>query len=321
MKRKCFAKAVLRLQSITELPLQIDTSNVEAAEAAARIYNGKPLINSVNGKKESLASLLPVAKKYGAALIALTLDENGIPEGAAERIAIAERIVSEAEKYGIGRENIIIDPLAMTIATGSGNAITALEVLDYCKNKLKVKTSMGVSNISFGLPSRDFINTAFLTMAISRGLNAAIMNPLSLSMKAALLAADALAGRDDGCARYIAGGLQTSAIIEKKPEQIASQPEKQKIVGLADAIYGGQSEKAAALTAELLGETKPLAVINSEVIPALNAAGKSFAENKIFLPQLLMCADAAGAAFEKIKAAIEKSGAVIEKKGKSYLRP
>ena len=196
-------QVVSGLQGILDLPLQIDTADPVAMERALRIYNGKPLLNSVNGKEQSMSTVLPLAKKYGAAVIALTLDENGIPDTPEGRFSIAKRIVERAEAMGIAKKNIIVDPLAMTISTGPKNALVTLETLRMIRQKLGVHTSLGISNISFGLPERDGINAIFFTMALQKGLSAGIINPASKAMMQALDAYCALIGQDEGCVRYV----------------------------------------------------------------------------------------------------------------------
>lgn len=303
-------RVVTGLQSVTDTPLQIDTANPEALERALRLYNGKPLVNSVNGKKESMDTVLPLVKKYGAAVVALTLDENGIPETARGRIKIAERMIEAAESYGISKKDIIIDTLTMTISTGQENAATTLEAMDYIRNTLGVHTVLGVSNVSFGLPERENINAAFFTLAMSRGLSAGIVNPLSTAMMNAYYACRALSGADAGCKGYIA---QYSGQSVNVKEQSAEN------MSLFDAVTGGLREQAGACARDLLGQTPPLEVINNHLIPALDKVGKDFEQNRAFLPQLLMSAEAAKAAFESVKLHLLKQGDVQQKKGKILL--
>lgn len=287
------AEAVQRLQAITSVPLQIDTSDYEAMAGSLRLYNGKPLLNSVCGKEESLAKVLPLAKKYGAALVALTLDDNGIPATAEGRIAIAGKIIDRAAEYGIEKRNIIIDPLALTISTGGDNAQIDLQVLRTLK-KRGIKTVMGVSNISFGLPARDAVNSAFFVLAMQAGLNCAIINPQSEAMMSAYYAFGALSGLDEGCKEYVAKFAGAGQAKSSAPVQAADYT-------LYEAIIKGlreQSEKA--VKAQLAGK-QPLDIINGEMIPALDYVGKGFEERKIFLPQLLMSAEAAKAAFNVIR--------------------
>ena len=286
------AEAVQRLQAITSVPLQIDTSNYDAMAGSLRLYNGKPLLNSVCGKEESLAKVLPLVKKYGAVVVALTLDDNGIPETAEGRIAIAEKIIARAAEYGIAKRNIIVDPLALTISTGGDNAKVDLQVLREL-TKRGIKTVMGVSNISFGLPARDAVNSAFFVLAMEAGLSCAIINPQSAAMMGAYYAYGALSGLDEGCKAYVAKFVD-AAQPKAAPVQTAEYT-------LYDAIVKGlreQSEKA--VTAQL-AQKQPLEIINGEMIPALDYVGNGFEKHTLFLPQLLMSAEAAKAAFNVIR--------------------
>ena len=286
------AEAVQRLQAITSVPLQIDTSNYDAMVGSLRLYNGKPLLNSVCGKEESLTRVLPLVKKYGAAVVALTLDDSGIPETAEGRIAIAEKIIARAAACGIARRNIIVDPLALTISTGGDNAKVDLQVLREL-SKRGIKTVMGVSNISFGLPARDAVNSAFFVLAMEAGLSCAIINPQSAAMMGAYYAYGALSGLDEGCKAYVAK-FADAAQPKAAPVQTAEYT-------LYDAIVKGlreQSEKA--VTAQL-AQKQPLEIINGEMIPALDYVGNGFEKHTLFLPQLLMSAEAAKAAFNVIR--------------------
>lgn len=304
-------QAITMLQGITDTPLQIDTSNTKAMERALRLYNGKPLINSVNGKDESLHSILPLVKKYGACVVALTLDETGIPKTANERIAIAEKIIKTAEEYGIDKSELIFDTLAMTISTGATNAVVALDALDYIRNTLGCNTVLGVSNISFGLPHREFINETFFSMAMQRGLSAGIINPLSEDMMRAYRSYCALMGYDEGCVEYINAyaNADTTSTVKSNDEKIT----------LYSAIVKGLKEQAGNLTTELLKSTEPLDIINNELIPALDKVGKGFEAKTLFLPQLLMSADAAKASFDMIKSHLLNLGITQEKKGEIIL--
>ena len=302
-------EAVREIQTVTDLPLQIDTSDKAAMEAALRHYNGRALINSVNGKRESMEQVFPLVKKYGGVVVGLALDEDGIPETAEGRLIVAEKIVNEAAKYGIPKKDIIIDPLTLTISTGDLNAVITLKALELIKEKLGVKTVLGVSNISFGLPNREKINTAFFTMAMDRGLDAGIINPMSESMMNAVTNARALLGYDPACESYID---KNSA-----EEKTAVKGEN---ISLEDAVKLGLKDEAARVTKNLLsGGEKPLDIINNRLIPALDTVGKDFENGKLFLPKLLMSAVSAGAAFDEIKAAIAQSGETQEKKGKIIL--
>ncbi|MBQ7384820.1 MAG: homocysteine S-methyltransferase family protein, partial [Clostridia bacterium] len=302
-EQKMLTDAVCELQAIINLPLQIDTSDAAAMESALRRYNGKAMINSVNGKKESMATVFPLAKKYGGLVVALTLDENGIPERAEQRVAIAEKILAEAERYGIDRKNIIFDTLALTVSADNSAANETLRALDIIRHGIGCHTSLGVSNVSFGLPSRDIINGTFFSMALCRGLSAAIMNPYSADMMKAYYAYRALSGLDDNCAEYIA-----FAEAQPKAESVATDShthekrEEEYSSELQRAIVKGLKERAAALTEELIGSVEPLAVVQNEIIPALDKVGVGFEKKTVYLPQLLMSAEAAKSAFEVIKA-------------------
>ena len=279
------AKAVPALQAITDTPLQIDTSNYEAMERALRLYNGKPMLNSVNGKEESLAKVLPLAKKYGAVLVALCLDDSGIPNTAAGRIAVADKIIARAAEYGIESRNIVVDPLALTISTGAENAEIACEVIRTMKAR-GINTVMGVSNISFGLPGREAVNSTFFAMALAAGLSCGIINPQSKAMLDAFYGYRALAGFDEGCKEYV----QHYADAPKATATLVSE------IGLYDAIVKGLAEAARKAAAVALKSEKPLEVINKYMIPALDFVGNGFEKKTLFLPQLLMSADAAKAA-------------------------
>lgn len=298
---KMLDTSVFELQAVTDLPLQIDTSDAKAMEAALRHYNGKAMINSVNGKKESMDQVFPLVKKYGGVVVALTLDENGIPEKAEERVKIAEKIINEAAKYGIGKKDIVFDPLALTVSADQNAAVETLKAVHMIKNTLGCHTSLGVSNVSFGLPQRDIINSAFFTLALGNGLSAAIMNPYSFEMIKAYRAYLALSGKDENCADYIS--FAESQKTEEKPS--ANQEE----TDLKRAVIKGLKEQAAALTRELLKEREPLDVVNGEIIPALDSVGVGFEQKTVYLPQLLMSAEAAKAAFEEIKACMTESRA------------
>lgn len=288
--------AVKSLQSVIAAPLQIDTSDTAALERALRIYNGKPMINSVNGKAENMKEVFPLAKKYGGVIVCLCLDENGIPETAQGRIKIAEKLISTAASYGIDKKDLIVDALTMTISTDKTNGIETLKAVEYIRNTLGVNTVLGVSNISFGLPKRDAINTAFFTLALHSGLSAGIINPNSQSMMNAYYSYNALAGLDDNCTEYI-----ESVTV---PEQAATTGE----TTLHTAIVKGMKEDAARCASELLKTNESLDVINHYIIPALDEVGDGFENNRIFLPQLLMSADSAKAAFEVIKEKMILSG-------------
>lgn len=293
---KMMETAVKSLQGVIPAPLQIDTSNIAALERALRIYNGKPMINSVNGKAENMKAVFPLSKKYGGIVVCLCLDENGIPQSAEGRIKIAEKIINTAAEYGIEKKDLIVDALTMTISTDSSNGKETLKAVDYIRNTLGVNTVLGVSNISFGLPKRDAINTAFFTLALQSGLSAGIINPNSQSMMNAYYSFNALSGLDENCTEYI-----NSVTV---PEQSAPAGE----TTLHTAIVKGIKEDAAKCAAELLKTLDSLDVINNYIIPALDEVGDGFEKNRIFLPQLLMSADSAKAAFDIIKEKLVLSG-------------
>lgn len=301
---KVMCDTVKGIQGITNLPLQIDTSDPAAMEQALRIYNGKPLINSVNGKKESMEKIFPLAKKYSGVVVCLTLDESGIPESAEGRIKIAEKIINTAKEYGIDKKDLIIDTLAMTVSTGAENAKRTLQALSYVRNTLGVNTVLGVSNISFGLPKRDNINAAFFTLAMGSGLSAGIINPKSDSMMNAFYSYCALNGYDENFETYIS-----------KTSDSAPTAKNDK-TDLKTAVINGLSKAAGENARELLKTEQPLDIINLYLIPALDIVGKGFEDGTIFLPQLLMSADAAKAAFDEIKASIPAEANGSEKKNK-----
>ena len=299
-------RAVRAVQSVCDLPLQLDTSDPVALERALRIYNGRPLINSVNGGEASMAAVFPLAKKYGAAVVALTLDENGIPETAAGRITIAEKILNTAKTYGLSEKDLIVDALAMTVSTGPDNANVALETLEYVRRRLHMHTVLGVSNISFGLPCREKLNAAFFTMAMARGLSAGIVNPGDSAIMDAWRAVCALTGADDHCGAYVQHYASQGAAEKSAPPQNAD-------LTLQQAVLRGLVHEAAEKARALLETTEPLTIIDRELIPALDAVGAGFEAKKIFLPQLLMSADAAKAAFDVLKAHLSAGGAQTAK--------
>lgn len=316
-------EAVAGIQAIIDLPLQIDTSDALAMEKGLRYYNGKPMLNSVNGKKESMESVFPIAKKYGAVVVCLCLDEGGIPETAEGRIKIAEKIVKTAAKYGISKNNLVMDALVLTISTGQDNANVTLEALRRIRYEMGIHTVLGVSNISFGLPDRVNINTAFFTMALQNGLSAGIVNPSSGPMMAAYRSFNALAGNDDQCMEYIGKYAQMENSKTGDAKTMTSKAAVDKNVtsqsgfSLQDSIVKGLSESAREATIKLLEEKNDsLSIINDMLIPALDIVGKGFEEKRMFLPQLLMSAEAAKASFEAIKATLSKQGKESESKGK-----
>ncbi len=292
---------VFELQSVIDLPLQIDTSDFTAMERALRIYNGKPLINSVNGKKESMEAIFPLAKKYGGAIIALTLDENGIPDSADGRVEIAKKILKTAEKYGIKKKDIIFDTLAMTVSTDKNSALVTLESLKRIENELGCCTSLGVSNVSFGLPERDIINSVFFALALQNGLSAAIINPFSLEIMKTYKAFCALHGFDDNCEHFIEFAGTVTHTLSQNSVSVSAGSENEKFSPLKKAIIKGLKQSAESETLKLLETVQPLDIISEEIIPALDEVGKGFENKTVYLPQLLMSAESSKCAFEVIK--------------------
>lgn len=360
---KLLTEAVQALQGVTDLPLQIDTSDPVAMEQALRIYNGKPLLNSVNGKQEIMDSVFPLVKKYGCAVIALTLDETGIPETAEGRFAIAKKIVREAAKYGIPKRDIIIDALAMTISASQEAAQVTLQTLRMVREKLGLHTSLGVSNISFGLPHRERVTSAFFTMAMQAGLSAAIINPKSEAIMDAWRSFNALMCYDKNCIQYIeyykdlpktgaqkpaalptgnALAVAANALVAAGNALAAAAGQKVELTGkvsvpfdiavpaaatekgpagkskksaLYHAVAKGLQDDARTAAADALKTAEPLDVIQNELVPALDEVGTGYESGKLFLPQLLMSADAATAAFEVIRSTLQAGGQKAEKKG------
>lgn len=316
-------EVVRELQSILDLPLQLDTTDPVAMERAMRVYNGKPLINSVNGKEESMRTVFPLVKKYGGVVVALALDEEGIPETAEGRIRVAKKIYDTAASYGIGSEDIIIDALCLTVSSDSQGAITTLETLRRVRDELHGKTILGVSNISFGLPQREIINAAFFTMAMQNGLSAAIINPNSEAMMRAYYSFRALMNLDPQCSEYISvysgqvASLGQSAVTGVSGG--ASNSQGGTAGGAASdlhtSIVKGLKDQAVHDARALLETQDALDVINSQIIPALDVVGKGFEKGTMFLPQLLMSAEAAKGAFEVIKEKMDANGQKQEKKG------
>ena len=335
-EKQMMLSVMTELQSVTNLPLQIDTTESKVMEAALRRYNGKPMVNSVNGKQQVMNEIFPLVQKYGGLVVALTLDEDGIPESSKKRIEIAQKIYAEAEKYGISKKDIIIDPLAMAVSSDSKAAIATLETVKEI-HKMGGLTSLGISNVSFGLPNREFVTSSFFTMAMTNGLSAAIMNPLQTEMIKAYKCFCLLNGKDENCTNYISWAQDYETMEMQKAKQnevskeyadsIAADKKKdnndtnKKINGsqlqekslLADAIIHGLKEDAAQITKEMLKTMDSLEIINKHLILGLDFVGKKFEEKTMYLPQHLMAAEAAKSAFGEIRDYMEKSG----KKGKS----
>lgn len=326
-------RVMTELQSIIDLPLQIDTSDPVTMENTLRHYNGKAMINSVNGKQEVMEQIFPLVKKYGGVVVALLLDERGIPETAEERLEIAKKITDKAAQYGIDRKELVFDGLCMTISSDSRSALVTLETLRRIRDELHGKSILGVSNISFGLPLREIINTNFFTMALMSGLNAAIINPNLDGMMRSYYGYMALANEDPQCAAYIeryapVAAAQKNAVRTEPTVLSASGGGKsgsKSVQAGGDArslgvcIEKGLKEAAQNMTKQLLETRDALTIINEEMIPALDHVGKGFEKGTVFLPQLLMSAEAAKGAFEIIKQKMESSGQVQEKKGKIIL--
>lgn len=296
--------SVCELQCVTDLPLQIDSSDPVAMESALRRYNGKAMINSVNGKEENLNAIFPLVKKYGGFVVALTLDEKGIPSTVDGRMKIARKILLTAALYGINKKDIIFDPLAMTVSADKMSAVTTLETVKKITEQLGCNTSLGVSNVSFGLPSRDLVNVAFFTTAMENGLSAAIMNPYSERMMEAYYSFNVVKGLDENCMDFI--NFASRQEVQPTAKQESS-------LTLKEAIEKGLKEKASEITTAMLGKSAPLDIVNAHVIPALDNVGKRFEEKKLFLPQLLMSAEAAKASFEVIKATMSADGSSVKK--------
>ncbi len=304
-------KCVSELQAVSPLPLQIDTSNYDAMERAMRLYNGKPMINSVNGKAQSMAHVFPLVKKYGGVVVALTLDEDGIPATAEGRVRIAEKILREAERQGIRRKDIIFDPLAMAVSADPMSASVTLEAVERITRELSCRTILGVSNISFGLPERDAVNSSFFAMALGRGLSAAIMNPYSLEMMKVYYTYRALSGLDENFAEYIEKA--SSFTHADTPIQSAgTKTAEEYSTELERAIAKGFKDRAGEICAELLITRDPLDIVNNEIIPALNKVGEGYEKGRIYLPGLLMSAEAAKSAFDRIKAKTEGKSETVK---------
>ena len=317
-------QVVKALQSVTSLPLQLDSSNVEALARGLRVYNGKPIVNSTNGEPEKLAAILPLCKKYGAAIVGLAIDEKGIQPKAADRVAIARRITEAALAAGIPREDIYIDCLTLTASAQQEDVLATVQALEACKKELGVRTVLGVSNISFGLPCRAYLNTTFLTMAMYAGLDLAIMNPSSEEMMAAVYAYNVLTNRDKQSTKYIerfADRVPASTALAQAAKAVpAASAAEAELTGpyaaLMKAVEKGLKGDAAAHTRALLAEKQPLEVVDEALIPALDIVGAKYEKGTLFLPQLLQAASAAQSAFEEIKTAIAQKGEGSASKGR-----
>ena len=320
-------QVVKALQSVTSLPLQLDSSNVEALARGLRVYNGKPIVNSTNGEPEKLAAILPLCKKYGAAIVGLAIDEKGIQPKAADRVAITRRITEAALAAGIPREDIYIDCLTLTASAQQEDVLATVQALEACKKELGVRTVLGVSNISFGLPCRTYLNTTFLTMAMYAGLDLAIMNPSSEEMMAAVYAYNVLTNRDKQSTKYIERFADrvpaSTALAQAAKAAPAANAAEAELTGpyaaLMKAVEKGLKGDAAAHTRALLAEKQPLEVVDEALIPALDIVGAKYEKGTLFLPQLLQAASAAQSAFEEIKTAIAQKGEGSASKGRIVL--
>ena len=307
-------RIVSELQAVLDLPLQIDTSDTNAMEAAVRRYNGKPMINSVNGKAENMAAIFPIVKKYGGIVVALLLDEDGIPDTPAKRVDVAKKIIRTAAEYGIATKDLIFDPLAMAVSAAPDAAITTLEVVGLLSN-MGCHTSLGLSNISFGLPNRGMINGTFYAMALENGLSAAIMNPASSEMMQTYYSFKALKKMDENCTQYIDYATKhqmvkqapVSAPLEENSDGTPNADAE--ISALQNAVIKGLKEQTRALTRKSLLSVAPLDIISGEIIPALDKVGAGYEKGTVYLPQLLISAEAAKCAFDEIKSAFPKSSA------------
>ena len=310
-------RVVCELQGVIDLPLQIDTSNSIAMEKALRYYNGKAMINSVNGKQESMDAVFPLVKKYGGVVVALTLDEDGLPKTVEKRIEIANKILSEAKKYGIDKKDIVFDTLALTISSDTSSALGTLKALNIIRNDIGCHTSLGVSNVSFGLPNRDAINSTFFALALENGLSAAIMNPYSVDMMKTYYTYNALKNLDENCSEYISVADSLVQINKDtlKNASITNTAISTKSL-LQNAIVKGFKDEAKTVTNELLKSIEPLDIVQNDIIPALNIVGEGFENKTVYLPQLLMSAEASKSAFECIKDYMTKNNKKPEPKCK-----
>jgi len=306
-EQELMVEAVKLIQATVDTPLQIDSSTPEVLEKALRIYNGKPLVNSVNGKKEMMEKIFPIVKKYGGVIVGLTLDENGIPSTAQGRFDIAEKILKTAESYGISSKNIIIDTLTLTVSAQQKESKETIKALKLVKEKLGLKTVLGVSNISFGLPNRQCINTTFLTLALYNGLDACIINPMSEAMMATISAFNILSGVDNGCAEYIKNYSNENSSISGLNDKVYSS--------LYDLIIKGLKNNSFDETKKLLENNQPIDIINKSIVPALDVVGNGYESGKMFLPQLIMSAETAKNAFNAIQQHMKKNNTVNEKRG------
>ena len=307
---RMMAKTVKALQGVTDLPLQLDSSNPEALKAGLRVYNGKPIVNSVNGEEKVLETILPLVKQYGAAVVGLTMDEGGVPPTAEERFAVAKRILEAALRHGIKKEDVYIDCLTLTVSAQQEGAVETLKAMDLVRSELGLQTVLGVSNISFGLPNRELLNSSFLTLALGRGLTLPILNPNKTEMMEAIAAFRVLSGEDKGAAAYID---RFPVAAEEKKAPSAGAPEGR---SLNDAVLRGLKEEAKSITKSLLEKAPPMDVVDQALIPALDAVGAKFEAGTLFLPQLIAAAAAAQEGFEAVRECLAQAGGAPVEKGK-----
>ena len=298
-------RVIAELQTVTDLPLQPDTADPVAMEKALRVYVGKALINSVSGKRESMDAVFPLARKYGGVVIALTLDENGVPATAEGRLAVAKKILDAAAEYGLTKNDLIFDPLALAVSADPAAARETLSAVRTLRKEWGCRVSLGVSNVSFGLPERSGLNAAFFTLAMEAGLSAAIINPLSGEMMRAMASYRALMGRDEGFRDYLSFAERFTVTEKAPPAEAGAAP----AASIRDSVRCGLRERAAALTRDALATRSGLDLIREEIVPALDKVGADFENHVLYLPQLLMAAEAASAAFEEIRRAPEFAAA------------
>ena len=308
-QKETIVKVIKELQKVTKVPLQIDSSDYEVIEAGLRYYNGKAIVNSINGEEEVMDKILPLVKKYGAAVVGLTLDENGIPDKAYARYKIAEKIVKKAESYGIKREDIYIDTLALTCSAQQEEVVETIKALTLVKEKLKVKTLLGVSNISFGMPNRPIINETFLAIALAAGLDLPIINPNDQAMMDKIYAFKVLYNYDKGSVEF----------IKKYGQGAVKKKESTRSYNLKELVIKGLKDNAALATEELLGKKNELQVVNEFLIPALDQVGDDFEKGRIFLPQLIQAAETVKVSFDVLKKSLKDKGSEDISKGKIIL--
>lgn len=310
-EKEMMKKVVMELQGIIDLPLQIDSTKIDVIEEVVRMYNGKPIINSVNGKVESMEKIFPIAKKYGACVIGLTIDEEGLPKTAEKRLEIATKIIKTANTYGIPEENIIIDCLVLTVSAEQESVMETLKAIPMIKSRFNVKTALGTSNVSFGLPERKVINATYLALALGYGLDMPITDSTSEILMDTIRAFKILTNQDNGCSEYIDFYSKISKDNEIKKEKIEKD--------LKQVIIDGLKDETQLKTKELLKTTEPMEIIDSYLIPALDIIGEKYEKGEIFLPQLIRSSEIVKIAFEEIKDKLEVEGKEKIFKGKILL--